>query len=68
VRLDLTEELVERLAREHHYTGAGLLLDTETLSPGECLRRIDAWIAERLRPVQHGIRHDRDQSESERRH
>jgi len=51
VRLDLTEELVERLAREHHYTGAGLLLDTETLSPGECLRRIDAWIAERPGPV-----------------
>lgn len=48
VRRDLTEELVERLAREHPYTGAGLTLDTEALEPAECYDRINTWIAERL--------------------
>jgi predicted kinase len=45
VRLDLTEELVEHLVRDHPYTGRGLTLDTGVLSFEECLRRIDAFLA-----------------------
>jgi len=44
VRLDLTEELVERLVREHPYTGSGLLLDTDALTPSDCATRACAFI------------------------
>jgi len=44
VRLDLTEDLVERLVREYPYTAAGLTLDTEALSERECLARIAAFL------------------------
>lgn len=44
VRLDLTEELVERLVREHSYTGSGLLLDTEALTPSACVLRAESWL------------------------
>ena len=38
VRLDLTDDLVRRTVAEYQYTGAGLTLDTESLSPEECVR------------------------------
>lgn len=44
VRLDLTPELVERMVREYSYTRAGLTLDTGTLSPEDCLARIEATL------------------------
>jgi len=44
VRLDLTPELVERMVREYAFTRAGLTLDTGTLSPADCLARIEATL------------------------
>ncbi len=44
VRLDLNEELVERLVREHAYTNSGLVLDTDALSPAACLLRTESWL------------------------
>jgi hypothetical protein len=38
VRLDLTDELVRRMVSEYHYTRAGLVLDTDTLTVAECVR------------------------------
>ncbi len=40
VRLDLTEEIVERMAREYRYSGEGITLDTEAMSEEECLGRL----------------------------
>lgn len=42
---DLTEDRVRRLARQYRYTGAGLTIDTEALSPAECLAAIEQWLA-----------------------
>jgi predicted kinase len=47
VRLDLTEELVERMVREYPYTQAGLVVDTEALSQPECLERIESYLQKR---------------------
>lgn len=44
VRLDLNEKRVGRLVREHSYTHAGLLLDTDALSPAACLLRAESWL------------------------
>ncbi len=44
VRLDLTPARAEELVRGYRYTGAGLLLDTETLPPEECLARIEEYL------------------------
>jgi predicted kinase len=44
-RPDLTEALVARLNREYHYSRLGLLLDTDLLSPEECLARIDRYLS-----------------------
>lgn len=44
VRLDLTEELVERLVREHPYTNSGLLLDTDSLTPAACVLQAESWL------------------------
>jgi len=44
-RPDLTDEKVARLVRQYSYRGTGLLLDTELLSPDECLARIEAYLA-----------------------
>jgi predicted kinase len=45
VRVDLTPERVEQLARDFHYYGIGLLLDTGALTPAECLARVEAHLA-----------------------
>jgi len=44
-RPDLTEEKVARLVKEHACRGAGLSLDTEALSPAECLARIEEYLS-----------------------
>ncbi len=44
VRLDLTEDVVERMVREYPYLGDALTLDTEALSEEECLKRVRGWI------------------------
>ena len=44
VRLDLTGEVVAQQVREYRYSGAGLKLDTDTLAPGECIERTEAWL------------------------
>jgi predicted kinase len=41
----LTTKRVERLAREFPYTGKGLLLDTNSTSPEECMERIERYLA-----------------------
>ena len=46
VRLDLTPARVERMAREFPYSREGLLLDTDTRSPEECLDRIRRYLAQ----------------------
>jgi predicted kinase len=44
-RPDLTEERVIQLNRDYRYTGEGLLLDTDRLTPDECLQRIEAYLS-----------------------
>jgi len=44
-RPDLTEKRVARLNRQHHYTGEGLLLDTDKLSVEECVARIERYLS-----------------------
>lgn len=44
-RPDLTESKVRRLNREYLYSGEGLLLDTDRLSVGECLARIEPYLS-----------------------
>jgi len=48
IRLDLTEEVVAQMVRDYEYQGDGLALDTEALSEGECLARIEGvlWTGE----------------------
>ena len=43
-RPDLTAEVVVERVREHHYTGAGLSLNTDSLTSAECLSRAEAWL------------------------
>ncbi len=44
IRLDLTPERTEEMVCGYRYTGAGLLVDTEALKPGECLARIEEYL------------------------
>lgn len=44
IRLDLTEELVERMVREYPYRCAGLTLETGELSEPECLAAIARFL------------------------
>ena len=46
-RPDLTEAVVAEQAAAYRYTGAELELDTDTLTPAECLARAEAWLAAR---------------------
>jgi predicted kinase len=43
-RPDLTDERVALLVNRHPYREVGLILDTETLSPAECLSRIEEYL------------------------
>lgn len=43
-RPDLTPELVDRLVREHPYSGAGLSLDTEALSVEDCVAQVEDYL------------------------
>jgi predicted kinase len=45
VRIDLTPERVTALVREFRFSGIGLVLDSEKLSPEECAASADAWVA-----------------------
>ncbi|MCW5976799.1 MAG: AAA family ATPase [Bryobacteraceae bacterium] len=47
VRLNLTPELVRQMARDFVYTREGLLLDTDALTPEECLARVESFLAGR---------------------
>ena len=44
IRIDLTPERVDAMVRAAEYSGAGLLLDTNVLTPDECLQRIEAFV------------------------
>ena len=44
VRLDLTAERVDAMVREFRYSRLGLLLDTATLDPIACARRVEEWL------------------------
>jgi len=43
-RPDLTDKKVARLVRGYSYRGTGLLLDTDLLTPDECLARVEAYL------------------------
>ncbi len=45
IRLDLTEDLVRAMVSAYQYTGAGLTLDTGTLSVDECVRAALLYVA-----------------------
>ncbi len=44
VRLDLTPERVEQMAREYPYTAEGLLLDTDAWDPASCVSRVEQYV------------------------
>jgi len=46
-RPDLTPETVAQMVHDYRYTDAGLVLDTETLTPAECVERAEAWLDRR---------------------
>ena len=43
-RPDLTELSVTQAAREYSYTGMGLVLNSDVLSPAEAAERISGWV------------------------
>src|SRR5579862_1236748 len=43
-RPDLTDDRVRHLVTTHPYRNTGLSLDTDSLSPAECLARIEAFL------------------------
>lgn len=47
IRLDLTDELVARMVRDYAFLGDGMTLDTEVLSQGECMARIEEFVQEK---------------------
>ena len=47
-RPDLNDEVVAGMVREYRYTESGLLLDTDNLTPADCLERAEAWLGAAL--------------------
>jgi len=50
-RPDLTEAIVAQAAREYHYTGCGLLLDSDAMGADEAIDRVAAWIGRGIQPA-----------------